>query len=355
MNPHQPIEWKLVRALEADLSTEARAWLDSRMADVMSRPVVTARRLPRLRLLLRPLPLIAAFLLLTGAVAGALGLLERIATEGSPGWRVAWENAAVIDATVMDAGYAVTLERAYADLNQVVTFVSVRGPEQAMEEDGSAIELHGGLLDPSGQALDLPFGTSVVETDLAVVVNTWGPPAAQVGTYVLTISEIQTNPSDFTEEDLPSPVTGEWRFEFELPEPAGTIVFPDATATDQSATIELAELVISPTMIIGRMYLRMDDGTSPVWVPTIESVRVDGTELSTDNNANMIGIPLREEGRTGSEFRTAFGADVASGSWEIEISQITLPELQDPLPEDGDPPMAPPVIDGSWTLLVEVP
>ena len=75
-------------------------------------------------------------------------------------------------------------------------------------------------------------------------------------------------------------------------------------------TIELAELVISPTMVIGRMYLRMDDGTSPVWAPTIESVRRDGTEMSTDNNANMMGIPLREEGRTGSEFRTAFGADV---------------------------------------------
>lgn len=349
---HEPLETRLARALQVNPSADSLSWLDRRIGEVMAEKTAAQRR-PR-RLLLRVAVLLAAFVLLTGAVAAALGLLERTATQGGAGFRAAWENGEVIEITQTDAGHEVTLERIYADVNQVIAFLSVRGPAM-VSPDGAAVGtvfLTAGLTDPTGRALEQPYATGAVEPDLAVVVTAWGPPSAEAGSYVLTVSAIE--PTGGLADEAPQAIAGEWRFEFELPEPAGTIVATDASDTDQGVTVSLTELRISPTMIAGRMYLEMEDGSAaPYGVPIISAVRHDGEKLNPNPQANMIGLPVHEEGATGFDFHTGFGSETASGSWEVEISEIDFVDLVD-LPAEGGA-LNHEILSGTWTLMVIVP
>jgi hypothetical protein len=322
-----------------------------------------------MRLLLRPVPVIAAFILLTGAVAGALSLIEQTATEAGGGFAAAWERAEVLEITATDQGYEITLERVYADVNQVLAFLSVRrvGDDAGVDPQGSVF-LTSGLRDPAGRALDRPYGMSVGATNLAAIIDSFGPPSAEPGTYVLTITSVEADPPEGSDERLV--IEGEWEFEFNLPAPVGTVVAADVTASDAGVTVELAELRISPTMISGRMYLTMEDGSpAPVWIARITEIRHDGIDVNPNPGQDpvMAGVPLREEGRTGFQFQTSFGTDTPSGTWEIEISEISFPELYHemlpPEPGGGSPMGAPlPSPDesyrprpGTWTLEVTVP
>lgn len=353
MSTNETIETRLQRALEVDPSDDALAWLDRRVSQVLAQPVAhtAARRSGRLSLLLRPLPLLAALLLMTGTVAGALGLLERIATESGGGYRVAWEHAEVLGIRQTDAGYTVTLERAYADVNQVVVFLNVHGPLTA--EPGSSVDLGSSLIDAAGEHRE-QMGTGAVETDLAAVVRAWDTPSAEAGSYVLDVSSLQILPGGaFTE--APATIEGDWVFQFDLPEPVGSAVMPGVSATAGAATVTLNEVQFSPTMIRGVMHLTLDEAPAPVWAPLIESVRHDGDLVSTDTDANFYGTPIREQDASGFDFRTGFGTEVASGSWEITISEIQFPELspaEDGTEDTGDPSAA---LQGPWTLTFTVP
>ena len=353
MTGTEAIEARLQSLLEVDPTDDALAWLDRRVSQVIAQPIAqdAGKGGQRLRLLLRPLPLLVAFLVLTGAVAGALGLLERIATQSGAGYRVAWEQAEVLGISQTDAGYTVTLERAYADINQVVVFLNVEGPLTG--EEGSSVDVGGSLIDAAGEHRE-QMGTGAVETDLAAVVRAWDTPAGGAGTYVLDIRSLQIIPgAAFTE--VPAPIEGEWLFEFDVPEPDGLAIAPDVSSTVGAATVTLTEVRFSPSMIRGVMHLTVDGAPAPVWAPLIESVRHDNELVSTDTDANFYGTPIREEHATGFDFRTGFGTDIASGSWEITISEIQFPEL---IPaEDGteeiDDPYAP--LRGPWTLTFTVP
>ena len=67
------------------LSEDGLRWLDQRVAEIIARPrPPRAWALPRFRTFIRPLAVVAAFVILTGTVVGAMGLLERTA-DASPG------------------------------------------------------------------------------------------------------------------------------------------------------------------------------------------------------------------------------------------------------------------------------
>lgn len=353
MSTNETIEARLQHALQVDPSDDAIAWLDRRVSQVIAQPIAhdAANGGRRLRLLLRPLPLLVAFLLLTGGVAGALGLLERIATQSGGGYRVAWEHAEVLGVSQTNAGYTITLERAYADINQVVVFLNVQGPLAG--EEGSSVDVGSSLIDAAGEHRE-QVGTGAVETDLAAVVRAWDTPVGEAGTYVLDISSLQIVPgAAFTE--IPAPIEGEWLFEFDLPEADGLAVMPDVSSTVEAATVTLTEVRFSPSMIRGIMHLTVDGEPAPVWAPLIESVRHDGELVSTDTDANFYGTPIREPDAAGFDFRTGFGTEIASGSWEITVSEIQFPELipaEDPT-EDTDDPYA--ALQGPWTLTFTVP
>ena len=60
-------------------------------------------------------------------------------------------------------------------------------------------------------------------------------------------------------------VEGIWQFEFALPQPAGSVVSTDQTATADDAIVTISELRISPTMITASMALRVDGETVTSW------------------------------------------------------------------------------------------
>ena len=114
---HDEIETQLLRAVTVSPSDDGLRWLDKRIAEIVARPRPTrVWALPRVRNLLRPLAVVAAFVILTGTVVGAMGLLERT-VDISPGWRTAWDRAEVLGLRETKGDTTLTLERAYVDRN----------------------------------------------------------------------------------------------------------------------------------------------------------------------------------------------------------------------------------------------
>jgi hypothetical protein len=313
---------------------------------------------------LRPLAIVVAFVVLTGAVVAGIGLLERTVTS-IPGWRTAWDRAEILGIRQTDAGLTLTLERAYADLNQVLVGFTVEGLEAAPLPSGierSKIMWIGELRDPTGRS-SYEFAPSAegafgIETNLSAVVQTWQgalPPVA--GTWELTVTSVGYYGGSLVKPGLGGMKSGEcyaantdpacmsptangmvdgtWRFEFELPKPTGTVASVDASDTKGQATVTLTELRVSPTMITAKMALHVANstGTAGYWAPINGSIRHGGSSY-------VIEAPTRE-----LEFSAFTGSDEAAGTWEIEI-----PALEYAI-ANGEPIR----LAGPWTLTATVP
>ena len=383
MTTTDEIETRLVRALSFEPSADGLRWLDQRIAQVAARPAVIARRgASPLRRILRPLALVAALLLLAGAVAGGVGLLDQIfESSGMPGWRIAWDRAERLDIKQTDAGVTITLERAYADLNHVLVGFTVEDlPAAPLSGHGEPypIEWRAELRDPTGRTAEQwatsGTGTTVADANLSAVGNFWeGAVTPVAGTWVLTFSSVGYNAGGFVSGECyvgntdpacenPPPhamVDGSWRFEFALPAPAGTVLSPNVSDTQGQATLTLTELRISPTMITARIGLRVAGSTVADWGPAIGwgpwvhnmSIRRDDTAYDSNSSTHVTQDP-DAQGPYGdvNEFMTIAGADVATGSWEIEISELTYrSSIYDPIEQEGIH------LSGPWALTVTVP
>jgi hypothetical protein len=367
MTTREEIETRLLRAVEVTPSEDGLRWLDQRVAQIATRPIAAARSgAARRRFSLRPLALVAAFVLLTGAVAAALGLLDRIIeSSGAPGWRTAWDQAEQLDLSTTDAGVTITLERAYADVNQVLVGFTVAGLEAPLSgtEEPAAIQWVVELRDPAGRGSEqwaaAQKGMGMEQTGLSAVVQTWeGAVTPTAGTWVLTFTSVGYDGDGFvpgqcsvgaTDPECVNPppnamVDGTWQFEFELPAPAGRVLPADASDTVGQATLHLTELRVTPTMIVARIGLSVGD--SPVaawWTPPFAIRHLDA---SYDVGSSMpIYVGDVYEGTGDSIFFTTAGSDEVSGTWEIEIRELWYTT------DDGTNIQ----LDGPWTLRVDIP
>jgi hypothetical protein len=367
MTTRNEIETRLRQAFEVSPPEDGLRWLDQRVAQVAAGQTAISRRgVPNLRIFLRPLALVAAFVLLTGAVVAAMGLLERMVEESSiPGWRVAWDRGEILGIQQTDAGLTITLERAYADLNQVLVGFTVEGLGDASISDQgerAAIEWIAELRDPTGRTSD-QWATSTLamgleETMLSAVVQTWlGTPAPVAGTWELTFTSVGYNSGTWssgectvgaTDPACVNPpanamVEGTWRFEFELPEPTGTVLSLDVSDTAGDATLHLTELRVTPSMI--RYRIALDVGGNPVawWGWPNPSVS-NGSAAYITNSATHILTGDLTQG-SGLEYSTSAGADAATGTWEIVIPELTYGLTNDEVIH----------VSGPWTLTVTVP
>jgi len=384
MTTHDEIEARLLRAFELSPSEDGLRRLDQRVARAIAQPTpIPYRGGQTRRMILRPLLLLGAFVLLTGAVVGGARLLDQIfESSGAPGWRLAWDRAEQLDLTATDAGVTITLVRAYADLNQVLVGFTVEGLEPApVSGSGSGasapIEWRAALRDPSGRTeqewASSRGGTHRDEPGLAAIVNTWeGSVTPMAGTWELIFTSVGYNSGGLvpgecnvgaTDPQCVSPppsamVDGTWQFEFELPAPAGTLLSPNVSSTQGQATLTLTELRISPTMITSRIALRVADSAVADWWPASGwepwvhsmSTRHDGTEHPGNSSSHVTQDP-DAQGPDGDvfEFYTFAGVDEATGTWEIEISEITYRASELDTPEQRVQ------LSGPWTLTVTVP
>lgn len=360
MTTHHDIEARLRHAFAVEPSAEGMRRLDDRMARAMARPAAAAPRWSLGRgLLVRPVAVLAAFVLLTGAVAGTLTLMERISQTSSAGVRAAWDRAEVLGISREDNGLTVTLERAYADLNQVVVFLEIEG----LDGGGSspaAVDVIAQLRDPSGRLADEwawgMGGTGHAEPDLAASIMSWeGEVAPEAGTWQLTVTTVgyglmmdgACTAGELADGTCTGTATervdGVWQFEFALPAPAGTLLRPDASATHGPATVTLTELRFSPTAVIGRIYLSLDGSPVTSWAPTIGAIRHDGEAWEPETNPSYTGSAVVDGGH---EFMTSIGVEAPAGTWEIEISEIAIATAIGPLDTR---------VQGPWILRVTVP
>jgi hypothetical protein len=339
MTAPEDLEARLVRAFDVTPSDDGWRWLDERVARAMAAPVPTGRRLPIRPLVLRPLLVVGAFLLLTGAVAGAVTLLDRLIDDSQPGWRTAWERAEVLDLRQTDAGVTLTLERAYADLNQVAFGISVEGLEPQAEADAATLswmaELHG----PGGWTPDPDAVDSVgraLETDRSAFLVTFGSPPPVGGTWDLTVTSVGYGAG------AGGMVDGRWHYQFELPAPAGVALSVDARDTVGNATVTLSELRITPTSVAARLELDVSGDTVAYWssgTGIADAVRHGGTSFEIIDERLFPATP------TVNEYRTSAGSDESSGAWEVVIPALGYTN-------DGGQNIG---LEGPWTISVEVP
>jgi len=369
MTTRDQIETMLLQAVSVEPSTSGLQWLDQRVAAVAARPEELRRAGPAgLRFFLRPLLLAAALLLIAGAVAAGLGLLDQtIESSGSPGWRVAWDRAERLDLTATDKGVTINLERAYADLNQVQVGFTVAGLEAPLTSHGerAPLEWRAELTDPAGRtsqqwALSLTGMRSDV-TGLSGVVQTWeGPVAPQAGTWVLTFTSVGYNSGGLvpgqctvgaTDPECVSPppnamVDGSWRFEFELPKPSGLVFQTNALASTDVATVKLTELRISPSAIVARMAVAVAGSTVLDWHWSRSSIQ-HGDVSYGFNGAYHVTQDPATQGPDGdvNDYLSSAGADDPSGTWEVVIPEISYRSASG----------AESTITGPWTLTITLP
>jgi hypothetical protein len=356
MTTRDEMERLLRRAVEVEPTGDAVRWLDQRVAAIAARPVSTQRlAIPSLRLIFRPVVLLTAFVLLTGAVAAALGLLDRtVESSGMPGWRIAYDRAEVLGIRQTDAGYTITLERAYGDLNQVMAFFTVEsaaGLEAPAATEGTlvnhfslnAADLH----EPGGHGAIARTAIADIEPGIAAAVEAFQFDAAPLaGTYQLTISEIGYGASGpgCVSPCMDDEIAGSWQFEFQLPAPAGTVVPTDATDTVGSATLNLTELRVSPTMVTARIEMSLGGSRVATWSTPLFVVR----HLDTSYDVNSAASITEGDGGTGTGatvFFTTAGTDEVAGIWEIQIPELTY---QTGVGDEVS-------LTGPWTFTVNVP
>jgi hypothetical protein len=366
MTTREQIETLLAQAVRVEPSTSGLLWLDQRVAAVAARPVELRRAGPQgLRFFLRPLALAFALLLLAGVVAASLGLLDRIIeTSGTPGWRVAWDRAQRLDLRTTDAGVTITIERAYADINQVMVGFTVAGLEAPPAGEGPKVPLEwvADLRDPTGQPLEEWAGSGMgigeEETHLSAVIMAWeGTVRPVAGTWHLTFTSVGYHGGGWvsgecyagnTDPGCASPrpermVAGTWRFAFELPKPVGTVLSTDAAATVGQVTLHLSELRIAPSRVTARIGIVVDGGPVAYWNQPQPTLRHGGTSLVA--NADRYLVDPAKVGAPDLEFETSGGSDEVAGTWEIVIPELTYGRTND---EEIH-------VAGPWTLTVNVP
>lgn len=349
MTTHHDIEARLRQALEVSPPEAGGRALDDRVARAMAQPTTAlAWRMGGSRSLWRPLALAAALALVAGTVAGTLNLLERITGESTPGVQAAWEAAETVALSQSDAGVTITLERAYADVNQVAVFFTVAGLEKVPTDgdDVAPLEWTAELVDPAGRSAEewavVRGGTEGNELGLSANVHAWeGPVTPMAGTWTLTFTSIGYNSGFFTPGQCdegstdpacasaaPSAMTeGTWQFVFDLREPAGIVVAAEQTATEGDVTLTVSELRISPTIIAASIALRVDGETVTAWATANEGpVSFEGPAgtYPASTGYHVTQDPA-DQGPDGDEnlFMSGEGSDEATGSWTI-----TVPELR---------------------------
>lgn len=325
MNATERVEERLRRTFAVTPDAVGLATLDRRVAAVIALPAAEPRRLPFGRRVRVSLALVAAFVALTGAAVGVTRLFERVA-ETTPGTQIAWDRGVDLGLRQVHGNYAVTVERAYADVNRVALMISVqRLAGKGNGDPGTEVE----LVDPTGRMLTDSAGPGIGESEgnsTASVVS-FGPPSIGAGEYHLSVHVLESDA-----------VGDAWSFAFTLPEPEGVVAEAAVSARTDAATVDLQEIRISPTMITAQIQIHAADRTASGWGP-VGSIQ-QGTESHhiAWSSAGDEPDPLVVIG-------TVAGTDRPSGIWTIVIDELVGTDA------DGHQVQ----LQGPWRLTIQVP
>ena len=188
----------------------------------------------------RATALLAAVLILGGAGGGAVALYEGMVGSGG-GSRTAWDRAAILGISQTIDGYRVTIERAYADPNQLMLAISVddldgRGWTQVA---ASGVDVTDEQSRPFGQSMGMssPDGASAA-ANLAWLTPPAGLTSGQHTLHVsipsITVRDNTTPPPDDSSGTAKGgvawypwhDVAGPWTFTIPLDVAGGSVAAP---------------------------------------------------------------------------------------------------------------------------------
>ena len=324
MNSTDRIEARLEHAFATKPAGGTFAAVDHRVSTVMAHPIPARTRFSGHRVRL-PLALAAAFVVLAGATVAAVNLLDQVASSGDTGTALAWERSVPINQRQVHGDMTVTLARGYADTARVVLGLSVERASGWGPTDFLALELR----DPAGGVLPAGGGPGFGAEGVgeSAVVYSFGPPTVTAGEYTLQAAIYEPAPGD----------PGPWVFHFTLPEPAGVVVAGGSTAEVASASIDLGEVRIAPTMITADIVVRPTDEENFGWAPI----------ASISHGKDEFSLAWSSSGASDTELRmgTDEGTDASSGTWTITITELV----------GVRPDLSQVRLKGPWVFTVEVP
>lgn len=349
------LEVLLARALAIEPSERALALIDARVGRAMAlaRPS-PSRRFGGLVLSARSLRLVVALALAAVVLMGAavaLTLMQQAAAL-MPGWQVAYERALPVRLSETVGAYTVTLERAYADPNQLVLVFVTAGPHGALPAVPRAE-----VTDAQGRHyLDFAGGDiPAARESVAATIDAYDVPPGVRGPLILHVRVDSL--SVITEEHVSDP-QGPWLFDLTVQLGDALTVAPARSITAADVPITLDSVRFSSTAI--RVHLSADlvAVRTPVWSRWSVDATIrhgDGAAMGLDWAAfpsAWVGQPKGEIGpiletQDGSEMvrQATSGVDDPSGPWTLDIERLRSSDGQGHIKD----------VPGTWTFRFTVP
>lgn len=357
------LDRRLRSAYALDPSTVVLRQLDDRYAaaleQVLSEAPIRRRTAPPARARRRVIAALAVAAVLVG-VAASPPVRNAFDSWFGGDFASVWEVSTVIDQSVVDKGYRVTLVRAYGDpvgLYLALTMEDLEGRDLA--------EAHAGMptvKDDRGVAYPASLGQSDVAGSSSYAEGLWRfdvpPEAAVAGVRHLTvevtgISVRRHDPPDatpgFAYENLWTETAGSWTFDFDLDFQGLLHARPDVTASHAGVDVVWTDLVVTPAA-------------------TIITLEVTGLEPTEKDWGWNQGGRIERDGRrlewffsqgtldSGPDTQTIVyemeqGREDLSGNW-----QITIDEFRTDVPDrDSNVTTETKIITGPWVLTFEGP
>ena len=313
-------------AFASEPTVAGLAHMDGRVAAAIALrragSVRPARRVLGLRLplprRLRPVALLLAAFVLVGAGAAYVGLFEPIVSPVE-GWQLGFDRAAQPGIVAVAGPYRLTLERAYADANQVLVGVSVIegagathvefGPDPTLTEgSGIACDPYFASGYPNGNANGWVFGF-LPETPFA--------PGRHEFTLTLELAvsahDAYVGPSPgATFTPMPAPVT--FHFAADVA-PGGVVVTPRTAVTASAYTLTLESASVSPSMVRGRL---------KVTGPDLANLYPSGFVTLDGRTLPLQALPaVADPGSWLFELNTLAGSDHPTGTLVVRIDALS--------------------------------
>jgi hypothetical protein len=276
---------------------------------------------------LRAVALLGAVLILVGAGRGLLGLYEgMIGSFG--GWRTAWDHATVLGVSQTIDGYRVTIERAYADPNQLMLAISVNDVENRGWTQVAT--MYAEVTDEQGRSFGHSMGESSPDGSSVAANLAWLTPPAGLtpGHHTLHVSVPSISVRDNT---TPPPaessgdasagdswmpwheIAGPWTFTIPLDVAGGVAVQPDNAATVGGTEVRLTQVTVSPTSVSATITVAGPAGAGG-WSPIGQFEHAGRTYAIVGGVVSSADAPIT--------FEAADGTTDASGAWTLRIDEL---------------------------------
>lgn len=275
----------------------------------------------------RAIALLAAVLILGGAGPGLLGIFEGMVGSFG-GWRTAWDRGAIVGVSQTIDGYSVTIERAYADPNQLMLAITVR--DLGNRGWSQVAAMGADVTDEQGRAFGHSMGESSPDGSSAAANLAWLTPPAGLtpGHHTLHVSvpsiSVRDNTTPPPEESSGtvnggntwSPwheIAGPWTFTIPLDVPGGSAARPDSAARVGSTEVRLTQVTVSPSSVNATISVT-DGGNGAQWAPV--------GQFEHSGRVYPITVSSNAGGDGAITLQALDGTTSASGDWTLRIDEL---------------------------------